>query len=210
MIVRLEPMLLGPLPTTFGKTMMTILRAADYKSMPWKNGGGVTVEIAIHPAGASVNDFDWRISMATVAQNGPFSIFPGIDRTLAIIEGNGMSLSMAGHGAIELTTASAPLPFAADVPVDATLMGGPIVDLNVMTRRSSFSHRVDRLCGSCAVEEAAGTRLVLALDPVTVFNRNRRVHLSRLDSLLIEDGAPFTVEAAAEGDVFFLISLQRI
>lgn len=55
---------------------MKIIRASEYKTMPWKNGGGVTVEIAIHPPGASVNAFDWRISMATVAQDGPFSSFP--------------------------------------------------------------------------------------------------------------------------------------
>ncbi|MBM7325185.1 HutD family protein, partial [Agrobacterium sp. S2] len=49
--------------------------------MPWKNGGGVTTEIIVHPAKASMADFDWRISMANVAQDGPFSIFPGVDRT---------------------------------------------------------------------------------------------------------------------------------
>lgn len=75
---------------------MKILRASEYKTMPWKNGGGVTVEIAIHPPSASMDAFDWRISMATVAQDGPFSSFPGIDRTLAIIEGNGMALAIAG------------------------------------------------------------------------------------------------------------------
>lgn len=114
---------------------MRILRASEYKTMPWKNGGGVTVEIAIHPPGASVDAFDWRVSMATVAQDGPFSSFPGIDRTLAIIEGNGLALAISGHEPVALTTKSTPLPFAADVPVDATLMDGAIVDLNIMTRR---------------------------------------------------------------------------
>jgi len=61
---------------------MKILRSADHKRMPWKNGGGETVEIAISPQGAGLADFDWRVSMATVASDGPFSVFPGIDRTL--------------------------------------------------------------------------------------------------------------------------------
>lgn len=56
---------------------MKSLHARDYKRMPWKNGGGETVEIAIFPADASVETFEWRISMATVANDGPFSIFPG-------------------------------------------------------------------------------------------------------------------------------------
>ncbi|WP_188356039.1 HutD family protein [Rhizobium rhizogenes] len=187
---------------------MKILRAADYKSMPWKNGGGVTVEIAVHPPTASMDEFDWRISMATVAQDGPFSIFSGIDRTLAIIEGNGMALAIAGHDPSPLTTGSAPLPFPADVPVDATLMDGAIVDLNIMTRRSSLKHNVQRLSGSLSVEAAPGTSLVLALDPLQVANNSDIVHLNRLDSMIIEDGSPFTIEAAK--GAFFLISLQPI
>lgn len=43
---------------------MRILRASDHKRMPWKNGKGETVEIAVFPEGASVDTFDWRISMA--------------------------------------------------------------------------------------------------------------------------------------------------
>jgi len=62
---------------------MRIIRAADCLVMPWKNGGGTTTEIAVAPEGASLNDFDWRISMAHVGADGPFSSFPGIDRTLS-------------------------------------------------------------------------------------------------------------------------------
>ena len=55
---------------------MRILRAADYRRMPWKNGSGETVEVAVFPPGASIDDFDWRISIATVAaENGAFSLF---------------------------------------------------------------------------------------------------------------------------------------
>ena len=73
---------------------MRIIRASDCKTTPWKNGGGSTTEIAIGPAGASLEDFDWRISMARVASDGPFSDFPGIDRTLAVIKGSGLVLTI--------------------------------------------------------------------------------------------------------------------
>ncbi len=76
---------------------LTILKAENHRRMPWKNGGGVTVEIAIHPQGASVDDFDWRVSMATVASDGPFSVFPGIDRTLSVLEGDGILLDVEGR-----------------------------------------------------------------------------------------------------------------
>ena len=66
---------------------MRILRASDYKRTPWKNGAGETVELAVFPPGASVGDFDWRISMSSLVADGAFSLFPGIDRTLCILSG---------------------------------------------------------------------------------------------------------------------------
>ena len=121
---------------------MQVLRAESYRSMPWKNGGGVTTEIIVSPAGAALDDFDWRISMAKVESGGPFSSFAGIDRTLSVLEGEGIILSIAEMAPARLDKASPPLPFPADVSTDATLIGGPIVDLNVMTRRGRCSHSV--------------------------------------------------------------------
>ena len=71
---------------------LTVLRAADHRTMPWKNGGGSTTEIAAAPDGAGIDAFDWRVSMAVVAADGPFSEFPGIDRTLSILDGSGLIL----------------------------------------------------------------------------------------------------------------------
>ncbi|MFK3781686.1 HutD family protein [Agrobacterium sp. NPDC089420] len=189
---------------------MTLLRASGYKHMPWKNGGGETVEIAVFPPEASVNDFDWRVSMATVASNGPFSIFPGIDRTLSILRGNGMALAIAGGDPLLLTAQSLPLPFPADVPVDATLPAGPITDLNVMTRRSTFRHAVQRKSGPFSGQTAADTTLVLALDPLTISTANGREQLDRLDGLLIAGGLSFAIEASQTDSAFFLITFERI
>jgi environmental stress-induced protein Ves len=124
---------------------MRILRAESHRRMPWKNGGGVTTEIAVFPDGACLDDFGWRISMANVASDGPFSLFPGVDRTLAVLEGEGMVLSVEGQGERNLTRATQPFSFAADKPTSARLIAGPIVDLNVMTRRGTFAHRLERI-----------------------------------------------------------------
>ncbi|QPB23168.1 HutD family protein [Rhizobium sp. 007] len=124
---------------------MQILRAANHRRMPWKNGGGETVEVAVSPQGATLGDFDWRVSMATVAFDGPFSIFPGIDRTLSILSGSGMTLEIDGHEPVLLAQQSPPFAFAADIAVTAQLIAGPITDLNVMTRRDAFMHKVERL-----------------------------------------------------------------
>ena len=79
---------------------MRILRAGNYRRMKWKNGGGETTEIALFPENAGLNDFDWRISMARVESAGPFSLFPGVDRTLSILEGEGpqRAISVEGQG----------------------------------------------------------------------------------------------------------------
>ncbi|MBV9975040.1 MAG: HutD family protein, partial [Hyphomicrobiales bacterium] len=61
---------------------MRVLRAGQHRRMPWKNGGGETTEIIASPEGAGLDEFDWRISMARVATDGPFSRFAGVDRTL--------------------------------------------------------------------------------------------------------------------------------
>jgi environmental stress-induced protein Ves len=124
---------------------MRIIRAADCRRMPWKNGGGETVEIAISPDGAGIDDFDWRLSMARVETDGPFSLFAGIDRTLAVLEGEGIFLNVEGQNPLELTRSTAPLSFPADVPTSAALIAGPITDLNMMTRRGKAAHSVTRI-----------------------------------------------------------------
>ncbi|MEW9836463.1 HutD/Ves family protein, partial [Mesorhizobium marinum] len=123
---------------------MHILKADSYRRTPWKNGGGETSEIAVHPEGAGFDDFSWRVSMARVAADGPFSAFPGIDRTLSVLEGKGIALDIDVRDPVVLTADSEPLRFAADATTFGRLVDGPISDLNVMTRRGRFDHRVTR------------------------------------------------------------------
>nr|WP_260690958.1 HutD family protein [Rhizobium laguerreae] len=167
--------------------------------MPWKNGKGETVEIAVFPPGASINDFDWRISMATVAEDGPFSIFRGIDRTLAILDGNGMVLDVAGSTPVLLTTTTDPLSFPADIPVAARLEDGVITDLNVMTRRDGLAHTLIRVDvdGGNTVRLSPSTCLFLCHRGALSFRRDGETGaLAAGDALLIEA----TVATALEID----------
>lgn len=187
---------------------MHVLRASDHKRMPWKNGGGETVEIAVFPPNATVDDFDWRISMATVASNGPFSIFPQIDRTLSILDGRGMSLSIDGAGPVLLTTNSEPLSFAADVPVDATLANGAITDLNVMTRRGRFGHRVERMIGSFSISPAKQneTVLILSTGAIAISSNGQNIELGRLDAAFLDGAA----DVEAENIVSYVIRMTAV
>jgi environmental stress-induced protein Ves len=180
---------------------MKLLRASDHKRMPWKNGGGETVEIAVSPDGVGLADFDWRVSMATVATDGPFSVFPAIDRTLSILEGEGMTLFIEGREPERLTQASEPLPFAADAPTSATLIDGTITDLNVMTRRGRFTHSVRRVSvdGNSEVAFERGTNLVLC------HRGNAEVGDTALaagDCLLVSDGAAARRSISGKAQLF--------
>ncbi|MER5354001.1 HutD family protein [Kitasatospora sp. NPDC002551] len=110
------------------------LRAADRPAMPWRNGGGVTREVAGHPAGSGLDDFGWRVSLADVAAAGPFSAFPGVDRVITLVEGPGMALTVDGTEHV-VDAPLRPFAFPGDAATDCRLLGGPLVDFNVMTRR---------------------------------------------------------------------------
>lgn len=110
--------------------------------MRWKNGLGWTSEIAIAPAEAdfAAGAFDWRISLAEVEADSDFSPLPGVDRTIALLEGEGMLLS---EGTIETVLARRGQlhGFSGDAAVSCRLLGGACRDFNVMTRRDAYAHR---------------------------------------------------------------------
>ncbi|WP_028745145.1 HutD family protein [Rhizobium mesoamericanum] len=190
----------------------TVLSSSAYRRMPWKNGGGETIEIAVSPEGATLSDFGWRLSMATVATDGPFSIFAGIDRTLSILDGNGMSLTIDGENPVLLTRDSAPLSFPADVDVSATLPDGPIMDLNVMTRRNGFRHRVDRVdVGSTTTVHATAPTwfLLCHAGTLTVDCGGQHADLGPKDALLLEHAKGKDVVVSGKARCY-LISIDPI
>ncbi|HCV64712.1 MAG TPA: HutD family protein [Serratia sp.] len=118
----------------------------DFASLPvtpWRNGGGETREIVSWPLGAQ--DFDWRASIATIAQDGPFSAFSGIDRSITLLEGDGVRLFSAGQIDHHLSQVGEPFAFSGDVALQATLLGGSSQDFNIMTRRGRWAARVQRV-----------------------------------------------------------------
>jgi environmental stress-induced protein Ves len=142
--------------------------------MPWKNGGGSTTEIAVEPAGASLDTFDWRISMAQIATDGPFSEFPGIDRTLSVVKGTGLSLTIGDNAPVLLDRRGGAISFAGEFATSAHLTSGEITDLNVMTRRKRFSHRVRRIWEPASHDfDGADIAVVLSLNEGMKVNTER-------------------------------------
>ena len=127
-----------------------LLRASSHRRMPWKNGLGVTTEILIDPSDATIGNFDWRLSMARIDADGPFSSFPNIDRLLVVLEGC-VHLEIEGRPAIALTPDDAPIRFPGELAVSATLITAPgalprpAIDLNLMVRRGSYEAEMRRV-----------------------------------------------------------------
>lgn len=161
-----------------------ILRAADRRAVPWKNGGGLTREVAVHPPGSDLGSFDWRVSLAEVRQGGPFSSFPEVDRLLAVIGGR-LQLSIAGREMLTLSPESPPVDFPGDLPACAEPVQSPVFDLNVMTRRGRFAARLRRCsaANSMMLPLDADATLVLALTALSVRAPSIGADLEPLDAL---------------------------
>ncbi len=119
--------------------MMHFYDTAHLPVSRWRNGGGETREIVSFPPQAE--PFGWRASIATIATSGDFSLFPGVDRVITLLEGAGVELNGPGK-IVQPLQHYQPFRFMGDEPISATLTGQESRDFNVMTRRGSFSSDV--------------------------------------------------------------------
>lgn len=121
--------------------MFNTISPDRFKQIPWKNGKGVTSELAISE-GHSIDDFTWRISIAQVDKDGAFSDFSGLHRTLVLLEGRGLELC---HDDTSFDRLQRPLDYAefdGGSRTVGTLISGPITDFNVMSRAGRMSAQV--------------------------------------------------------------------
>ena len=102
----------------------------DVSPQRWRNGGGVTRELVAWP---SVEAWRVRVSVADVAVDGPFSSFPAVERWFAVLDGNGVELTVGGTRH-RLTVEDAPLRFSGEAATACRLLDGPTRDLNLMLR----------------------------------------------------------------------------
>jgi environmental stress-induced protein Ves len=168
---------------------IALIRGADLLAAPWKNGGGVTREIAAYPHGAGFDAFVWRVSLADVAQAGPFSRFVGIDRTLVLLSGAGMLLDEAQGRKHALTQPFDIARFAGDTAIDARLVDGATRDFNLMIRHGAATGDIEvwRGAGEHTLS-ADATLLFCAAGSVEVTpGTGAPVALATNDTLRIDD-----------------------
>jgi uncharacterized protein len=190
---------------------LRILRAAERIAVPWKNGGGVTREVAVHPPGSDLAGFDWRVSVAEVRSGGPFSSFPDIDRSLAVLEGS-LTLMIAGRAPATLSPDTAAVDFPGDVVVSAAPPGAAVTDLNVMVRRGRWHARMSRATvqGSAPLPLGEGSALLVALTPLVVCSGANDHELVRLDAMLLEGPATCELRSAEVPGALWLIRLTAL
>ena len=112
-------------------TRLTLLHANGYKRVRWKNDGGWTTEIAREPADPA-DDFVWRISIADIESDGPFSSFPGVARELMLLAGGGIELDIDDAVPLRLTERFQRVRFEGESRVECRLLAGPTRDFNVI------------------------------------------------------------------------------
>jgi environmental stress-induced protein Ves len=183
-----------------------VRRLGELDAKPWKNGGGSTRDLAASPPDTTLADFDWRVSIAEVAADGPFSAFPDIDRVIMLVDGAEMILDVDGvtHRLHRFDT----LAFAGEATVLGAVPSGPTRDLNLMTRRGSAAgsmHAVD-VADRHEVEVGPGEALLLVAltDGLTMHDEALESSkelgaLEALDSVIYE--TPGTVRVSGTGTV---------
>ena len=118
-----------------------ILRAGDYRRERWRNGAGWTREIHAQPSTRG-DGWDWRMSIAEIDEDAPFSAFPGVDRELVLLEGNGLRLRFDDGEVVELLPPHDRLRFAGERALRGELVEGPTRDFNLMWKREAVDARL--------------------------------------------------------------------
>jgi len=183
---------------------MRILRWNELEAVPWKNGQGITRELARESKGDS---FVWRLSIADVEGDGPFSHFGGMRRILTVVEGKGMELM--GANVTLQADLGAPVEFDGALGITSRLKGGPLRDLNLIFDPLYCSGHVSLLAGGESLSIRCGDRQIFALYCMSgsvALNSAETLHKG--DTMILDEGTCNTpIEPASH---VLLVKIERL
>jgi len=203
-----------------------IRRSADLHATPWKNGGGVTRELAAFPPHSNLADFIWRVSVADVHADGAFSTFPGIDRQIALLEGAGLTLrfdepadthldervgeyanAYANAGREQaLLEIGVPFAFPGEAHVHAVLTDGATRDFNLMVRRDDASGSVTTCRGTASQWLPPDATLLYVVRGATALYAGGEMHiLNTGDSAQLTEPGPYLRCIGQQDDALVLL-----
>jgi len=139
-----------------------------YRRTPWKNGGGVTIDIADDyapgvPPG-SWSGMLWRLGRTHIVEPAPFSDLTGFDRILTVIGGRGLWLDVEGGTSLDVREPFRPVCFRGEDRIVSRLEAGPVAVLNLLADRTKYEIDVVILSGGEARPLDRAIHLVYALD----------------------------------------------
>lgn len=182
-----QPSHVNPPGTTDAPAHVHVLRGQDYRRERWRNGAGWTRQVHAEPAADGNAEWDWRLSIAEIDADAPFSAFPGVDRELVLLQGNGMRLRFDDGEVRELLPPHDRLRFAGERALVGELVDGPTRDFNLMWRR-------DAIDASLWHRPLVGSMLVF-VDPGETWALHVLAGQARIDGLA--DAEPLAVGDSA-------------
>jgi len=151
--------------------MLTILSPETFKTIPWKNGLGHTTELAIN-SGGNLDNFNWRLSIASVVNDGDFSNFSGYQRNLVLIEGEGLILDHRNGDIDEVTNLLDIAHFDGGSKTHGSLVNGGIKDFNIMTNENSFTAEVN-----CYVKQHSANFALITNKLIFAYSLTNEMHI---------------------------------
>lgn len=170
--------------------MITRLDPAGYRRTPWKNGGGITIDIAEQDG--------WRFGRTPITMPGPFSDYSGFDRVQVLVAGRGLALQTP-DGEIDVRTPFRPVAFAGETPIVSRLEAGAVEVVNLIGDRSMVRIDLQVLHAGAAIGRSAGTHLVYAVDGAAALQVDGTQDLLAADHTLRVDVASPTMIACTKG-----------
>ena len=177
---------------------VTRLDSATYRRTPWKNGGGVTIDIAdAYAPGAAAGGWSgmlWRLGRTRIVEPGPFSDLSGYDRILTVIGGSGLVLEIAGGAALDVREPFRPVRFTGEDRITSRLEAGPVAVLNLMSDRK---HAIDVtiMSGQDTRKLGAAINIVYAIEDSEVVVGGQAFALKADEALRSDEGGELTMRS---------------
>ena len=190
--------------------MLRLIRRHEMVEGPWRNGMGVSWEIASHKEEGAA-DFSWRFAKARIDRDVPFSIYPGVDRVFMQISGNGLDLEFEGGKVLAVHESFVPHAFACDVPLTCKLLDGPCFDLNLFTARGAYEAQASvlKLSGMETLDLSGVEAVFFALEgQVVLSGQGGAVSLNNGDAAVASHEQAITM--AGHGATVFVGILSRV
>jgi len=169
---------------------LRLIPANEYRRERWRNGMGWTREIA--RSDVQSDDWDWRLSIAEVEHDCPFSAFPGCDRVLMLLSGNGMELKFDDGETSTVVPPHGRVAFAGERSLQCRLLDGPTTDFNAIVRRDRCTMQVFHrpLVGSMVFFAEAGVvwAIHLIAGRATIKSAGESAALDAGDTALLKSG----------------------